>query len=1313
MVDKQGKIPLEELAGKVEGIVSVDDKGVVSEKPIKDITDKVLSDAIPNGLMANELVAVNNGAIVGTGIIGKDGDGQFAAGTVSVGFHDISSGGENVIVKNRASGVAYSPIWETVSEDSTHEATIRSRDIVHRNISYQSDISNVIKNPEYTIKFDKNITIFRAKYNAAAPQTNVIVTIEEPGAKDNIWRSKPRDLNVGEQEFVLHVPLDLKSNTDYVVKARSVDGDVKMLGNLQGVPAYSLTYRYFTDLPLLPTDDSMSDTMHSWSASNIAAKIKPATDGIAALQVGQQVIQSNIAQKISGIHIEDVDNNAFDDITALHFDGAEVSDDGGKQATVTIKPRLNVSNGQTPSSNNYDVTALEFPGSTLSTRNNGSIGVVNIEKSNNIDVYQNGSSLGQFSKIETSNDLKATIDPLDPTKVKLDVDIKNNDQISKNTTAIDTLKAIVSQEEQIYSYIGSTVPNLPASYRGEYYLHFENQATALSITLPDFSHNENGTKFAVVNADSANAITVVAPSGYSIDNEDSYIVQPNSSAYLIKKSSTRWVVGLTETNGNGTGSGSGLTIDNGSLNVANVNTLKLPTSEFVDQGSGSVVVMPQITMTNQGDDAHDTKANTITLQSPLKTFEDPDVTGGAKVYIDPSAYEKQHSPTYLAYLENTQEIIGKHNQGEKGHHDGTLWFDDIVVPADSPFLSTDRTNKGFRIEEADELDPNVSGGTDYLIVFRIHMKGKAPEDGFVRAYLYNKNTNPFEPKGYLLDVNGQPLGVERHYKKDEELGVLEVVGIVNAKGQKEFTCHVVDNFVNDMILLTDRTEGCTGLVIQALTSKEKTGLGLLQFENDTLQNIEFSSHYLGADRTSIDWIIAKDQPVKTGAAGAGQTMADGMHFYNISQMKIGVESGHLLFEDDGSNICDFNFGKIFSAEETQMLRGKDVKFTTTITDKDSGYNIALMKWIGKPDEYTPEIFTSRNTTPNFQTNWAKVDDLFISEDIVVGDHMATKTFTVPSDANNYAIIIYPAIAQQPLTLKLKQFQVDVVTPFIGYAVKTSEKINESHLEFDTEHKQLIQNTQGYSSLRYTINNSPTAMPIGMLTKGLADVSIDKSINVIAGSGAKGGEGAIVFNSEGNATIHTGLYLWNEQGTDTTVNFWYSTVGANSKLTKIPNSDGTFTVAANSKGTQYYMPAFNLQVEGGDKIALTAQADKADGAFLQCVTDARPMINTTIKFKELISTSGDDPFADIDLSKFDRVHSSSLTAVKVIKNASSASINLDLPEDVDISILQAVKKLSDNTIRPVKSLDYSYKNGLLNVSFGENVDQALITIGVYI
>lgn len=611
----------------------------------------------------------------------------------------------------------------------------------------------------------------------------------------------------------------------------------------------------------------------------------------------------------------------------------------------------------------------------------------------------------------------------------------------------------------------------------------------------------------------------------------------------------------------------------------------------------------------------------ISVLPPLNVYSDPDVDHGIKFEIKPGTFEPMHSPSFLAYLSENEKVVGKIKNGARGHHDGALWFDDIIWPAGA-YIETKRDDKTYGIQEADELDPNVTGGMDYLVAFRISMVGNAPDDGYVRAYLYQSKT-AFQQGVYLEDKNGQPMVVERQYKAGDRLGSLDAIGVINAKGIKEFTCHVVDNFDDDILNLTDRTQGATGLMIQALKKDSKTGMGLIEFEADTKQNIQFSGHYLGEDRVNMNWVVSTNTPVKEGAAGLGQTMADGLHFYNISPMKMGVQDGHVLFQDNGSDICDFNFGKIFSAEETKMLRDKEINVTATVNDKDSGYYVALVKWTGKPDKYTPEIFKSRNNmSPIFDTGWSLVDTLFISEDIVIGDHTDTKTFTVPADANNYAVIIYPVEEQQPLTLKLKQLKVDVKTPFNGYALSAPELLNEQHLTYSNEYKKFVQDTQGNASLRYTLNNVAEGlpMPVGEPIKGSADVSLDPNVNEVVGSQASGGEGAIKFEADGKAIIKGQVRVWNEQNTDSNGELWWCTVGPDGSLTKIDSSETYIGAAAKAKNSIANLRELTIDVEAGDRIALRGKADKADGLFLECNSDDKPLIYVEVTLKELVATA---------------------------------------------------------------------------------------------
>lgn len=652
-----------------------------------------------------------------------------------------------------------------------------------------------------------------------------------------------------------------------------------------------------------------------------------------------------------------------------------------------------------------------------------------------------------------------------------------------------------------------------------------------------------------------------------------------------------------------------------------------------DQGGGALITLAKTASSSGGMITVGTyqqpqtfgKGNILELEWPLKAWPDADKSGAFRVSMDHSAFEPMHKPSFLAYLGYKHELIGKVSDGDIGHHKGAIWFDDVRWPG-GPYIAQDKNNKAYGIEEADDLDPNISGGTDYLISFVANFSGIAPSDGTITAYLYNKAVTPISPKGYLLDKNGEPMAYRRAYKKDEKLENIFVSGVVNAKGDKEFTCHIIDDFADDNLILTDPYYGETGLMIQALTTDSSTGVGRLQFEQDTGLVIHESKNYLGADRCSINYIIAQDMPMKSGAANAGLTMEDGLHFHNISPMKIGVVDGHLVFQDDGVNICDFTFGKIFDAEETMALRGKTVTVSATLTDKNAGWNINLMKWTGDPDQYTKEIMTSRNNlSPVFQANWTKVDSLFVSEDVVSGDHDVTKDFVIPADANNYAIIILPVQSQQPLTLKLKKFQLDVKNPFIAYSIRGLEKKNESHLVFSDAYKEFIQGREDFYSLRYTINDSWTPMPTGEPTKGNAKIVIDPKTNQVTGSSATGGEGAYQFKAAGNVSGYIDFLVWNEQKAPSEVTF---KLVSGEFVTNVIDADGgievasvTTSIPANSKGTivRLHIPE-NTPVLVTERWGIVAKADKKDGAFLECNNNLKPLVKAELTFKELIQAN---------------------------------------------------------------------------------------------
>lgn len=425
----------------------------------------------------------------------------------------------------------------------------------------------------------------------------------------------------------------------------------------------------------------------------------------------------------------------------------------------------------------------------------------------------------------------------------------------------------------------------------------------------------------------------------------------------------------------------------------------------------------------------------ISAQYPIEFIKGKD--GVVEVTIKPGIYEAAKNPDWLGYIRGNHSIAGNSTpMSDEIHTAGMLAFKNTVVDGCGAYLSMDTAGQKFTIQQTNESDPNVSGGTDFLISFRLSLEGKALADGSVLMYLYDDSINPFDKDSYMIDKNGDPLIAAKHYKQGETLGDLDIAGIVNAKGVKSFTCHVV-NTMAGFINLNDRFHGGTCLLVQDISGSNKTGDALIQFELDT--------------------------------------------------------NDKLWFDDDGNN----------------------------------------------------------------------------------------------------------------------------------YNIKASIPFGAVRGSFDQKFEAFIQNTQGNYSLRYSIGLTDTPMPCGVATKGHADVDVDPSVNVINGSGATGGEGAIRFKADGNVDISTTVRLNNSTDKEQSVTFWWSRVAENGVLTKIVDSEKTLPLIPNTQQQETVLPMFNLLVQSGDRIALTASTSVTSGVYIQTNSDRYPLLETTITFNEI------EPFGEYE------------------------------------------------------------------------------------
>lgn len=604
----------------------------------------------------------------------------------------------------------------------------------------------------------------------------------------------------------------------------------------------------------------------------------------------------------------------------------------------------------------------------------------------------------------------------------------------------------------------------------------------------------------------------------------------------------------------------------------------------------------------------------ISLLPPLRLSQD--TMGSASLAIEHTAYQDMLPPSHLAYLTEEVSLVGKIGD-QRNLHTGAIWFDDVITRSGE--IYTSRDEKVYGIQEVDGLDPNITGGNDYLIAYKLCFDGLAPDNGTVRIALADPTTGD-----YLVDANGFAMVAQRKYLAGEVLGELIVVGVVKATALTPFKCLCLDDFQANLLTVKDRGESTSGIMIQCMLTTGKTGEAIKQFEIDTGSVIAVDSHYFGNIIDSLAYASSLSMPATTIPALAGIREGDGWFLNNTTSVSLSSGGGQFKVTSAGQDTAYFSLGKIFNADKTQLLRNKEMSVICTLSTPDCGYLIKLAYWTGIPDEYTSNIFTgSLNENPVLAQGWNLLDGgISCPEDAVNESNTQTGTFVVPATANNFAIIIYPVSQQNPITLTISKFEIGVVDAFTGYFVKDSKLVSEQHLYKDINYNQLYMSAEGYSALRYTINSTPVAgvpMPVGHVGKGSAGVTIDRSINPISGFN---GEGAIKFNSDGNVTISTQLRVYAgesvPQGSTATVTFWYSSVSSTGTFTKIASSETTYTVRGGDKVPSIiYMKKFKLSVKSGDRLALFARSSINDGAYIQAEAGSPALITTDIVYSEYV------------------------------------------------------------------------------------------------
>lgn len=524
------------------------------------------------------------------------------------------------------------------------------------------------------------------------------------------------------------------------------------------------------------------------------------------------------------------------------------------------------------------------------------------------------------------------------------------------------------------------------------------------------------------------------------------------------------------------------------------------------------------------------------------------------------------------------------------------------------YLDYDMQDKSFTVQ--DGLigdDPNISGGSNFRCGFFIEFEGEevASEDGYVELKAVDTTTGD-----YLLDDDGNPIAVRHDYKAGSILKREILVASFKAKGQQKIAFEPDVSFGRQILTLSDNS--C--VYIQAVNKKYNTGMAELIFQQHTGYDIEVHHKYYGINFMNFAAALVKDVPEQE-ISDYNEMMGNNLFLSIKGKAKAKIENYQLIIQDNGTDLPVFSVGKLLTQRETKTLWNKNLFATVKITDKKNAFDYSLMQWSGDGEPVFPILTGYQNEQPIFAAGWTRVQNKFIPEDVVSGVHTDTNAFTVPADAKQVAMMIYPHDSAIPTVLQLNDFEIDIRPAFTESYIGKLTHESEHHLEYvDYAYKSVVAVPNGYSSYRYTVNDTPTKIPVGVFSGGDGKIYNDNAWSDAGSSDPNKTQGDAKFKADGNVKSLTySVRIGNETATENDVILWWQKVGGS----EVPNSRYIGKIAANSSVLKTIDgPEFSFDAVTGESYRLMAQSNIKDGFFIESKIRAYPLIEVIYDFDEL-------------------------------------------------------------------------------------------------
>lgn len=573
--------------------------------------------------------------------------------------------------------------------------------------------------------------------------------------------------------------------------------------------------------------------------------------------------------------------------------------------------------------------------------------------------------------------------------------------------------------------------------------------------------------------------------------------------------------------------------------------------------------------------------------------------------------------------EGIMAMLGSDQMYNSKYSKSAFYFNDIKHDGGS-FVYVDKNDKTFVIQEIDQGDPNITGGTNFLVgLSYVPSRNNAntiTQDGYFRIEFADKNGD------LLNDIYGNPMATEIHYKAGQKERKQLYLGIINAKAYEEIRPRFDSNFTNEEIISIGAE---TAIVIQPITKDFTSGIALLNFIAYTGYKVNLDNRYYGVNNVNFARTVIFDQ-VEQEMDASENYLGNNLWLDFRSKAKLAISNYHLVLKDNGTDLPVYSIYKRYNKLDTVVLKQQQATANVKVIANNprNGMIVSLMKYTGNAEVVpSPKVLSYMNTQPQFNAGWEKIDSLFISENVDGQDITSTKGFTFETDEDikEFAFVLYAEDSQIPLEAYIKDFEVDITPAFTRVIITDNSHIQEEILLNQKEYyKSRVDCPSGIAGYRYTSQSTDTKVPVGIIKGGNGKIINNHDWTDVGSSDPHHVQGSFEFKADGKVNFEYGAQVYNEKASVNNVEFWLAKDNKDGTFTEVQNSRYATTIEANRTKIpkKIVSNSFTFDVKENESYRMFMKSNVDDGFYLECTPNRQPLFYTSIVFDEMSATDKD-------------------------------------------------------------------------------------------